>query len=941
MVQPSEGHEEQFGAPDYVEQNNELVEPAAVQPSEGHEEQFGTPDYVEQSGELVEPAVVQPSEGYEEQFGVPDYVDQNSELMAPAVVQPSEGYEEQFGAPDYIEQSSELVEPVGKEDVVEAEIEDFNAEQIQFMEVDAERTDVPEIVVYDGDESVDETKVQIPVRVTHKKRERDIDDVEAVAEVRPDLLEPAEDSIDISKLEPGEVTFAKVAVGAIAVGAVASASSTVAEEIIEDGQLEGYEEDEHVDPIEPLEVAEAFEATNPVESGATDYVESVEPVASEDEKTVVEEVRDKSNEIIEEVTSSANEQLCSLSLESELPEELIREALDVRDRMTGLDVTTAIGEYRKAVEVSPENLALRTDLADIHMRYGLFDDAINQYRQIIRRKPDSVVLRHRLACAYLWNENFEDAANIFLELAQLHVDNEQYHDAIDVLQTVLGLDPQNSLARRMLIDRFVAQNKNELAIHHLRQFVDSALYQGETDNAIEALKKLISLSDEASFSERLAKVYEDNGNNIEALVYYRQLSARYTSEEKWDEALAVCEKIVSLEPRNFEERHLLIDLYRHLGRHDRVVAEQFKLAGIYSEEKHIDEACELYEAIVKKDPEHFAARRRLVDCYVSKGNMVAAMVQVGPLTERYKTERMTGPAIDMYLKLLEVEPESLGLREQLLSFYVMDDQKDNVLKELLTINDIHERQGNYREAVVFLRRAIELVPERADLHCRLAVIYDEQLKSISEAVQEYRKVFELEPGNAKAMRRYAEILVEQRKSKEAAEVLLKLRSCDAEAGNKVIDDIRNSFLKKIAEDDSDMPVRYTYGELCFYLGYNSDAIEQFQKTRTDKDLELCSHNMLGLSFIKMPRMREMAVRQFRTGLNAKGHDEQEYLELRYNLASLLHQTNRLQEALTEFKNILAFDVAYRDVQARVNEIQERIAAGGGVPRNKGGVPRHK
>ena len=58
-------------------------------------------------------------------------------------------------------------------------------------------------------------------------------------------------------------------------------------------------------------------------------------------------------------------------------------------------------------------------------------------------------------------------------------------------------------------------------------------------------------------------------------------------------------------------------------------------------------------------------------------------------------------------------------------------------------------------------------------------------------MQEYKKVFELNPGDATAMSRYAQLLVNQRKPKEAASVLLKLRSIDKEVGKKAIDDICN------------------------------------------------------------------------------------------------------------------------------------------------------
>ncbi|MGM9991675.1 MAG: tetratricopeptide repeat protein, partial [Candidatus Bruticola sp.] len=787
------------------------------------------------------------------------------------------------------------------------ELDEAGASMIEFIEVDDDRTDVPEIVLNEPDEVATPTKVKVPVRIKRRKRRSaPVEKIEEV-EVDEDTLQDASDEESSSG-----VGLAKVAVGAVAIGAVAAASSVVADNFAPNA-AELYQPDEQPEPVEAEEVHK-------------DEVEEAEVVQSEPEP--------------EPEPEPVDDGLCSLSVESELPPEYLQEAQRLRDKLVGADVTTAIGDYRRAIENSPENLVLRTDLADVHLRFSLMDDAINQYRQILRRKPDSVALRHRLACAHLWNEDFDEAIKVYLDLVELHTQNEQYADVIDVLQTILSLDPQHFKARRLLIDRFIAQGKVDLATHHLRQFVDAALSLGSLDNAVFALKQLIELSDDPAFLERLAKVYEEHDNASEAISCYQTLSERYRKEEKWNEALAVCTKLVALEPDNFEERRLLISLYQNLGRYDKAMAEQFHLAGMYKEQNAMDEAAELYQSIVDKDPGHYAARRCLVDCYLSKGNLQGAMLQVAPLTERYRAERLFDQAIEMYRSLVKADPESVDLREELLAFYTMGEQRENMLSELLTLNEIHENKGDYRDSVRYLRRAIELAPERADLHCRLAKLYDEQLQSISGAMQEYKKVFELEPGNAEAMSRYAQLLVSQSKPKEAAAVLLKLQSINKEVGKQVINTICKSFLDKIAQDGADLATRYSYGELCYYLNRISDAIEQFQKTHADRDLELRSRNMLGLSFIKMPRMREMAIRQFRLGLDTKGHAEQDYLELRYNLAMLFYQTDRLQEALTEFKSILAFDITYRDVEARVKDLQAKIAAGGGASKGRG-VPPHR
>jgi hypothetical protein len=92
--------------------------------------------------------------------------------------------------------------------------------------------------------------------------------------------------------------------------------------------------------------------------------------------------------------------------------------------------------------------------------------------------------------------------------------------------------------------------------------------------------------------------------------------------------------------------------------------------------------------------------------------------------------------------------------------------------------------------------------------------------------------------------------------------------------------------------------------------------------------------MLGLCFAEKTGyyMLDLAVRQFRKGLETPGFSEQEYLELRYNLAMLQYRNNRLQEALQELKDCYAVDIAYRDVREWIRKIENDIAGGPKVNR---------
>ena len=88
--------------------------------------------------------------------------------------------------------------------------------------------------------------------------------------------------------------------------------------------------------------------------------------------------------------------------------------------------------------------------------------------------------------------------------------------------------------------------------------------------------------------------------------------------------------------------------------------------------------------------------------------------------------------------------------------------------------------------------------------------------------------------------------------------------------------------------------------------------------------------MLGLAFSRKPGINdeELAIKQFRRGLETTASPRIRYLELHYNLGVLLDKKGRLEEALEQFKLIYQLDVQYRngEVARRMKQIQEELAS---------------
>jgi hypothetical protein len=71
-------------------------------------------------------------------------------------------------------------------------------------------------------------------------------------------------------------------------------------------------------------------------------------------------------------------------------------------------------------------------------------------------------------------------------------------------------------------------------------------------------------------------------------------------------------------------------------------------------------------------------------------------------------------------------------------------------------------------------------------------------------------------------------------------------------------------------------------------------------------------------------MPKLAVKWFEKGLASPGRTEEEYLGLRYDLASALEQADALDEALAHFEEVYSQDAAFRDVAERIQRLREKI-----------------
>ncbi len=124
--------------------------------------------------------------------------------------------------------------------------------------------------------------------------------------------------------------------------------------------------------------------------------------------------------------------------------------------------------------------------------------------------------------------------------------------------------------------------------------------------------------------------------------------------------------------------------------------------------------------------------------------------------------------------------------------------------------------------------------------------------------------------------------------------------------------------KQLGQEDYD--TRYNLGIAYKEMGLVDEAIAEFQLAAKDAGRLLECSSMLGICFLEKG-MPKLAVKWFEKGLEAPGRSDEEYLGLRYDLASAYEADGDLNRAVGILIDLHGQDPQFRDVGERLRALR--------------------
>jgi tetratricopeptide (TPR) repeat protein len=368
-------------------------------------------------------------------------------------------------------------------------------------------------------------------------------------------------------------------------------------------------------------------------------------------------------------------------------------------------IEAVLREYQQAVELYPDNADLHFAQGQILQQMGHFDRAVDAYLLSAARDSSmEVIARASAAQCYLVQGKPEAAIQQFEQALQV------------VRRSPTAIDPATWAARPREEGEEHKAPEVELSLQ-LANAYGRIGRQDQMQAIMRQVKQHKTADDEVSLA--MAEI-SARGNGSGSLHEYMDLVRHYRNSRQIDNALAVLNEMVRLDPQDPRAHDELADIYIHRGLLDEGIAELRLLADIYIRRNQMEQA----GAVVQR-----------------MGNIYAEM---GDNDE----------ALAALCRAAELNPESMELLREVVGF-CMQMRRDQQAAKYQTIIARHYFETHQvKESVAALQQLIAIDRNSLEAYDMLGQTY-QSVGEYEQASRVYRNLAKVHPGSPVARERLA------------------------------------------------------------------------------------------------------------------------------------------------------------------------------------------
>lgn len=388
--------------------------------------------------------------------------------------------------------------------------------------------------------------------------------------------------------------------------------------------------------------------------------------------------------------------------ETDPNQKILSELLEVYAEMSSRKKIISV--LNKLIELDPQDLTLRFQLAEILEESKEYKSAIKHYEELVKRVDKN------------------DRLPIYKRLGYLYTKTWHYHKAVVYYLKAVELDKKDANIYYNLSYLYDKIKEKEKSYYYLEKA--ASLKPKDVENRLVLAQRLIKKGDLKKAEKYISEVLKEKPSSLEALL----LKARIAEKQgKKHELKKIYKKVLKLDPKNetvlynlgvlnYESGDLKSSLSyftKYLKSHPKDVSAHEVVFDIYKKQKNEDLAFNEAAIIVKLDPKKINLYHFMFNYLNSRGDYKELI-----------------PILEQGVKS---NPEQTDLREQLLFAYLKTGKEDLALKQMDKI--------------------LKTRPNDVGLLLQKARLLEKQEK-FSGALEVYKKIISLSPDNEAAEEGY-------------------------------------------------------------------------------------------------------------------------------------------------------------------------------------------
>jgi tetratricopeptide (TPR) repeat protein len=547
------------------------------------------------------------------------------------------------------------------------------------------------------------------------------------------------------------------------------------------------------------------------------------------------------------------------------------------------DVDGAIAEFEKLFasgDKDPYDFIL---VADLLAKRGSMQEAVRRYRQaideyttaelfknaiavckkILRISKEDLQIHRSLGDLYSKEGLYGDAQIHYLEFAEGSIRRQDYDAALDVVDQVLKLSPDNAELSEKYVEIALRGDMPERGGRELLRRADRATLQGRVEEAA-ALKDRASTLAPSLQSESAEPEPEDAAPAGPAL------EAERPPEPPRAAAPPVADPLnLGFEP---SARHSLKEPDSGPARPDSPAVTPEDLAREYVESGNRDQAAEeLWNAAAASYANGDATRARA---------RLEQLLEIAPAHE---------PALRRLVEITEQaedRPAESRARFELAEVYLAHEDWDLARAEYM--------------------RCLELDPGNDRARVRV-----QRLDSLADGAAPAPAAVDLDA--LPSARPSASVRIRDESPVDAANLV------DLE---EIIDEFKAGVSERISGEDHES--HYDLGMAYMEMGLYDEAIGEFQVASKGSPMELKCLEMIALCFLEKNEPAS-AARELGRALELPGYGPEDTISIRYNLGVANERLGNIDRALQHFEEVYLLNVDFLKVASKVKELKQKLA----------------